>query len=184
MANQHTPRDIQLLDALDRLPRRPFEGAVWRVAREGRDPLEPSRSVGRWSDSRLEVLYTSLDRDGAIAEVLALLLSQPVFPSQMRWFAYELSVRLKHALTLADMSELEALGIAKMSYHERRYDRSREIAEAAHFLGFDGLIVPSARWNCQNAVLFTDRVEPANLTLGQNEPMSIDWEHWRIEFDR
>ncbi|MBM3574071.1 MAG: hypothetical protein FJX52_17180 [Alphaproteobacteria bacterium] len=39
--------------------------------------------------------------------------------------------------------------------------RPHEIAEAACFLGFDGLIASSARWDCLNLVLFTGRLPPA-----------------------
>src|SRR5687767_14502597 len=92
-------RDRRLIDALDALPRTRFEGTVWRVAREGRDPLQCSASGGRWDDGSFDVLYTSLERDGAIAEMyFHLMRGQPVFPSKSRYALFELEVTLSEVL--------------------------------------------------------------------------------------
>ena len=48
---------------------------------------------------------------------------------------------------------------------------------AAAFLGFDGMMVPSARWECLNLVLFTDRFSPEEMTVEHNEV--VDWSEWR-----
>jgi hypothetical protein len=34
-----------------------------------------------------------------------------------------------------------------------------------HFLGFGGLIVPSARYDCLNAALFADRINPEAIVI-------------------
>ena len=57
-----------LLDAMQALEPVEFEGPVWRIVRQGRDPLLASRSGGRWDDGTFDVLYTSESREGAIAE--------------------------------------------------------------------------------------------------------------------
>ena len=56
-------------------------------------------------------------------------------------------------------------------------ERSQEIGDAASFLGFDGILMPSARWPCQNLVLFVDRLNPEDLTVRDSEP--VDWQAWR-----
>jgi RES domain-containing protein len=179
MDEPRKPRDIALLDAVDRCDRGSFEGPVWRVVREGRDPLEPSRSRGRWSDGSIEVLYTSLERDGAVAEIFSLLSSQPVFPSQIRWRAHRIEVRVEAALRIADLDGLSRLGVDVRTYEGRDYGKTQAIADAAFFLGFDGLLVPSARWTCPNLVLFTDRIAPAAIAPVETEPDPIDWSAWR-----
>jgi len=56
--------------------------------------------------------------------------------------------------------------------------RRQAIAAAAHFLEFDGMLVPSARFACLNLVLFTDRVSHAGrLQLVRSE--AVDWSDWR-----
>lgn len=172
-------RDLRLLDHVDAYPRRPYAGSLWRVVREGRDPLQASRAVSRWCNGQFDVLYTSLERDGAIAEVYALLSLQPVFPSKITFYLHHLRVSVQQSLHLADLPTLGRLGVDVDRYQERDYTRTQEIADAAYFLGFDGLFVPSARWPCTNAVLFTDRIEPAALSIETTEPKSVDWRSWR-----
>ena len=59
-------RDQRLLDALEKVPRAPYAGTVWRSVREGADPLVCWRSGGRWDDRTFDVLYTSESREVAI----------------------------------------------------------------------------------------------------------------------
>ncbi|MGA2129168.1 MAG: RES family NAD+ phosphorylase, partial [Xanthobacteraceae bacterium] len=167
---------MNLLDAVDAQHRRAYEGHLWRVVREGRDPLQGGRSASRWSNGTFDVLYTSLEREGAIAEVHALLSLQPVFPSKIAFRAHRLTASVQQCLVLAHLPELATLGVDTARYQDREYPKTQDIADAAYFLGFEGLIVPSARWRCTNAVLFTDRIDPARLALDVTEPGPIDWE--------
>lgn len=172
-------RDLRLLDQVDAYPRRPHTGSLWRVVRDGRDPLLGGRSASRWCNGSFDVLYTSLERDGAIAEVYALLSLQPVFPSKIVFQVHRLHVSVQQSLHLADLPTLARLGVDIDRYQERDYARTQDIADAAYFLGFDGLFVPSARWPCTNAALFTDRIDPASLSIDATEPDHVDWRSWR-----
>lgn len=169
-------RDLHLLDTIDASARESFDGRVWRVVREGRDPVVGSPSQGRWGNGRFDVLYTSLERDGAVAEIHALLSSQPVFPSKPRWNCFELKVKSPKTLRIADLATLQKLGVDTGSYRERRYERTQMIADAAYFLDFDGLIVPSARWDCLNLVLFTSRLRPDDIELVRPDGDPVDWQ--------
>ncbi|OAI27300.1 hypothetical protein A1351_13745 [Methylosinus sp. R-45379] len=179
MAELRKARDLALLDAIDAMDREPFEGKVWRAVREGRDPTLGSPSQSRWCNGLFDILYTSLERDGAIAEINALLSSQPVFPSKMRWDCYELSIRATKTLRIADLPMLQKLGVDVATFQERRYDQTQAIADAAFFLGFDGLIAPSARWACSNLMLFTSRLQPSDIELAADAGVPIDWTEWR-----
>lgn len=170
-------RDIELLDALDAQSGVSFEGDVWRIVRAGRDVLEGSAPQARWDPGTFDVLYTSLERDGALEEIHFHLSRQPVFPSKLKSVLHRISVKTRRTLKLADFAALSALGIVPERYGDLSYERSQEIADAAFFLGFDGLLAPSARWECQNLILFMDRVEPGDLIVLDSEP--IDWAAWR-----
>ena len=172
-------RDLPLLDALDKFPRQPFDGKVWRVVRNGRDPLLASPSISRWCNGTFDVLYTSMERDGALAEIFALLSLQPVFPSVPQWLIYQIDVAASQTLRLADLPTLAKLGVDVARYTGRHYSRTQEIADAACFLGFDGLLAPSARWNCLNAMLFADRIPPDQLSLASSAGEVVDWADWR-----
>lgn len=172
-------RDLGLLDHIDAYPRRPFTGLLWRVVRSGRDPLLGGSSISRWCNGRFDVLYTSLERDGAIAEIHVLLSLQPVFPSKVAFHIHQLRASVQQSLHLADLPTLARLGGDTDRYKERDYAKTQAIADAAFFLGFDGLFVPSARWGCGNAVLFTERIKPAQLSVEKTEPEPLDWPAWR-----
>jgi RES domain-containing protein len=172
-------RDLTLLDQIDALPRSRFAGTAWRLIREGRDPLQGGPSISRWCKGEFDVLYTSLERDGAIAELHALLNLQPVFPSKVVFRVHRLKVSVKQALDLSEFSIVSKLGVDISRYQDRNYAVMQSVADAAYFLGCDGLLAPSARWPCTNAVLFTDKIEPANLSVEATEQDPIDWTEWR-----
>jgi RES domain-containing protein len=169
---------LDLLDAIDALQRETFSDITWRVVREGRDPLQGAKSPSRWCDNQFDVLYMALEREGALAEIHALLSMQPVFPSKCQSFVHRVRVHADQMLRL-DMESLAQLGVATEAYRERHYRKTQAIADAAYFLGFEGLLVPSARWPCSNAVFFTDRIAPDALSLEGNEADAIDWAAWR-----
>lgn len=177
MASVRRARDHELLDALDACPRESFSGSAWRIVREGRDPMQGFPSGARWDPGTFDVLYTSLEREGALAEVFFHLNRQPVFPSKPRWFLHRLHSTTKGSLRLANLDHLNSLGVATSIYESLEYARCQEIGDAALFLGFDGLIVPSARWPCHNLVLFTDRIEPEAIRSEGSE--LVDWDAWR-----
>lgn len=170
--------DDRLLDLVGAIEPQPFDGKMWRVVRTGRDVLDGSRGSGRWNTTEMSVLYGAADRDGAIAEInFHLSRGQSVFPSRMRHNLFELSVKTQQLRSLADMEQLRRLGVDDARYRELLYTRTQEIGAAAAFLGFDGLIVPSARWNCQNIVLFLDAINLEDVRTISVEP--VDWKAWR-----
>lgn len=171
-------RDLALLDALDALPRLPFDGAVWRIARRERDPLQGYPAGARWDPGSFDVLYTSLAREGALEEIHFHLSRQPVFPSKLQSILHRIAVRTTRTLELADLAALQALGVTTETFGDLNYRRCQEIGDAAQFLGFDGMLAPSARWPCQNLILFTDRLAPGDLRIEASEP--VDWGAWRI----
>jgi RES domain-containing protein len=173
------PRDLDLLDKIDALPRTLYEGSVWRITREGRDPLQGYPAAARWDPGTFDVIYTSLAREGSLAEVHFHLSRQPVVPSKLISMLHRIAIRARRALQLADLSAVEALGVGADRYAELEYERTQAIGDAAYFLGFDGLIVPSARWDCQNLVVFTDQLAPQDMAV--EESAMVDWAAWREE---
>ena len=151
--------DRAILDALERLDSGPIDTVVWRVTRKGRDPLRGSTAHGRWSAiGEIEVLYTSLEKEGAKAEVGYRISLEPVWPSRLEHQIHELSVKADNILCLPDMDQLEKLGVDIRRYSALDYNETQAIAAAVHFLEYDGLIIPSARYDCKNLILFTERI--------------------------
>jgi hypothetical protein len=181
----HRARDNALIDAIEGLPHKAYHDKVWRVVRKGKDVLAPSAAGGRWDDGTFEVLYTSLVADGAVAEMhFHIAKGQPVIPSKVAYHLYELRVRVRRSLHLPDVEAVARLGVdtsryGALSYNDRQqeYPRTQEVGETAHFVGFEGLIAPNARWKAMNTVLFTDRLPPDALDVVQDHG-PIDWAVW------
>ena len=126
----------------------------------------------------MSVLYGAAERDGALAEInFHISRGQSVFPSRMRHDLFELEVSAHQTLVLADLKQLKRLGVDDSRYRELLYTRTQEIGAAAAFLGFNGLVVPSARWNCQNIILFLDAINLEDVRTISAEP--VDWKAWR-----
>lgn len=181
-------RDDRLIDAIDELSPSSFSGTVWRVVRDGHDPRQCSASGGRWDDQTFGVLYTSQQRDGAIAEMyFHLKRGQPVFPQKVRFRLYELRVSAEQVLDLLDPATLADLGVdmaryGQLSYEERasEYPRTQEIGEIAHLLDYSALLAPNARWDCTNVVVFCDRIAAEQLEIVSDHGL-IDWSAWYAE---
>jgi len=178
MAPSRRVHDRAILDALEAIGPETFEGDVWRITRKGRDALRGSSAHGRWSpEGEFEVLYTSLMRDGALAEMGFRLTLEPVWPSRFEHELHEISARSPRTLYIADLVALGALGVDTARYEGFDHVATQAIAAAAHFLEFDGLKVPSARAACANLVLFMDRLSGMRLAVRSSEP--VDWAAWR-----
>jgi len=181
-------RNPDLIDAVEAIPYVSLEGTAWRIVREHRDPCQCSSSGGRWDDGTFDVLYTSLERDGAIAEMnFHLSKGQPVFPSRVRYELHELKFQLNKALRFESLADLEKLGVkisqfGKLQYADREaeYPTLQELAEVAHFLERDGIIVPNARWNCLNAILFGTYVPRSGREQIRAHGL-VDWVSWRAK---
>ena len=154
-----------------------MQDTVWRVVRSGRDPLVGHPSAGRWDPGHFDVLYTAFDPDGAVSEIYFHLARQPVFPSKIGFSLNQIEVSTRATLKFADFRELETIGVDVDEYTNLLYKRTQEISDAAAFLGFDGIIAPSARWKCLNLVIFCDCFNPDDLTLVSSSV--IDWKSWQ-----
>lgn len=182
------PRDNKLIDALECIKVESFQGNVWRVVKEDRDPCRCSAAGNRWDTGGFDVLYTSLTREGAIAEMyFHLKRGQPVFPSKLRYALYELSIAVNGVFNLSERHMLKSLGLdmsqyGQLSYADRHteYPSCQQIGEAAHFLGSDqdgdasGILVPNARHDCSNLVLFCDHIKPHQVEVAASHGL-VDW---------
>lgn len=172
-----------MLDALEAMDPEPFQGSVWRVASRGRDPVRGSAAAGRWSPNGGDVLYTSLERAGALAEIGYRLSLEPVWPSRVQHDVHRIKARTERTLRFADLRSLAPLGIDPARYGSFDYAATQALAAAAYFLEFDGLIVPSARSPALNLAVFLQRL-PAEGALAVEETQPVDWAAWRRERQR
>lgn len=176
MARSGRIHDRVILDALEALDAETFHGTVWRVTRKGREPLRGAAAHGRWSPSgEFEVLYTSLERDGALAEIGYRLSLEPVWPSLIEHEIHTIAVAAERIVRFADLLSLAPLGVDPARCHSFDYTATQAIAAAANFLEIDGIVAPNARFRCANLVVFVERAPGLELI----ELQGVDWNAWR-----
>lgn len=170
----------ELLDAIAALPSDSFDGSVFRATGLTADPIVFSYSGGRWAPAEEDeggfpILYTSLDKNGAVAEVASYLsLLTPVPRKALK--LSEIGVTTEKSLRLA-YDRFGSLGLDVAEYSARSYRRTQTIGAAINFLGYDGLIAPSARWNCENLMVFeaNHSLELQLDIIGHEEIAPEDW---------
>lgn len=126
--------DPALLERLDAFGAEPFDGEVFRATRRNLDPLAASTSGGRWAAKGLiPVLYTSLLREGALAEIAYHWSQLTPWPSRPAAI-HRLGVSAERRLRLL-RAELEELDVDLGQYETINYQRTQEIGAAVAFLG-------------------------------------------------
>lgn len=171
--------DRELLDRLDEFSREAFDGQVFRATRQNIEPLVRSTSGGRWMPKGgASVLYTSLQREGALAEISfhwSQMYPRPTKPVMV----HTLQVIAHRTLKLL-RADVSALGVPEDGYSSMNLRRTQEIGAAVEFLGCDGLIAPSARWPCDNLMLFPDSMGDSTMIEFLTSE-NVDWVHWATD---
>jgi hypothetical protein len=181
------PHDIRLVDALAGFAASSYEAVVYRATRLNADPTAFSTAGGRWAPpatwQEVQVLYTSLEREGAIAEVASYLAELTPRPKK-EILVHKLRVTASNVVQL-NLDDLLRLGVKGDDYRQRIYakpgeepmSRTQEIGAALNFLERDGLLVPSARRDCENLIIFGDN-HKLSERLEAEFTEEEDWVAW------
>lgn len=82
-----------------------------------------------------------------------------------------------HNTLLLLRADLGQLGVDLDRFSDMFYMRTQKIGATAAFLGHDGLIAPSARWSCDNLMVFYDNHDlPTKLDVVGSE--TLNWLAW------
>lgn len=142
-----------LLDFLQGLPDAPWTGTVWRHVLGDRPVITPNTRGARWNPPDVSALYTSLERDTAIAEGShTLSLQNP--PPRVKRRIVQLRVALASVIDLRDRQLLARAGLGSEQLTSNDHSACRLVGGAVAWLANDGLIVPSARASGGNLVIF------------------------------
>lgn len=125
---------------------------------------------------RSPVLYTSLAREGALAEMAyrqRLLDPIPTKPIMV----HRLDVDLRRVIEIKS-DQLSRFGIEFGPLDSSGYQRSQEIGDiTCRILGCDGLLVPSGRWDTSNLIIFEENLKfGAEVRVVDSE--EVDWMAW------
>lgn len=132
-------------------------------------PIRANVTGARWNGPSAAAIYTSCERETALAEAEYYISLQPLRPKAKRTL-YTIDVSLRTVVDITAPSALRFLGITADVLRSEDQSRCRLIGNAVNWLGHDGLLVPSARRDSgTNLVIFRQ-------DLGSHEFHVIDEE--------
>ncbi len=150
--------DQDLLDAIAALPVIGFDGGTWRHM-FGDNPPELANTGGaRWNPPGVDAIYSSLERETAIAEGDYRLQLEPIRPRAKRT-VYRLTVRLASVVDLRSPEVRRRLGLSDADLADLTMSKTSAVGGAVEWLGHDGMLVPSMRAEGTNLVIFPNRME-------------------------
>jgi len=155
-----------------------FRGRVWRHVPPGAIALHIGKlwkhSAGRWNrQGEYACLYTSLTRDGALAELdkVRRLSGSAVGPRDL----VSIDIRVEPVLDLTDEATYRAVASAAgetpdpsllTADTKAAYEHCRRIADQARVNRYTALLVPSAATDNEvNLVIYFDIVAPKQLEI-------------------
>ncbi len=150
---------------------RPWEGTVFRHMFGDYPPDRENTRGARWNPPDTPAIYTSLSRAGALAEAEHQLAVQPMRPRVSRRTVYELAVRLRGLLDLTNPELLASVGITAAELGADDMTVCQRVGGAVAWLDADGLLVPSARSEAINLVIFPSNLPPDSTldVLGEED---------------
>jgi len=134
----------EMLDTLQSAALSSWEGTVYRHMFASQPPTRANTGGARWNEPNLAAIYTSCERETALAEAEYYISLQPLRPKVKRTL-FTLQVSLTKVIDLTPKRLLAQLGISDDVLSGIDHTPSRVIGAAANWLGHAGLLVPSAR---------------------------------------
>lgn len=147
-----------MLDILQTAVVSEWNGTVYRHMFGAHPPVRSNTTGARWNEPPLAAIYTSCERETALAEAEYYIGLQPLRPKARRML-YTIRVSLQNVIDLNSAGLLSRLGITDDILAAPDHTPCRHIAAAVGWLGHRGLLVPSAR-----------RVGGTNLVIYQQDP--------------
>ena len=134
----------EMLDAIQAAAQSAWSGTVYRHMFGAYPPDRSNTAGARWNGPPLGAIYTSCERETALAEADYYISLQPVRPRARRTL-YTIEASLGSVVDLTASNALELLGITSDVLRSDNHAPCRLIGSAVNWLGHHGLLVPSAR---------------------------------------
>lgn len=160
--------DPDLVERLDQVPLHTLEAVTYRHVSSSRPPLsgEGARiQGGRWNPPEsFPTLYLGMTEAIVAAEFrrLAMRSGRSVADFLPREL-YQIEVKLQFVLDLTDDTHVRSLGVDAAELTSDDAKTCQAIGDAAHYLGTEAVLAPSATGAGDVLAVFTDRLGPTSL---------------------
>jgi RES domain-containing protein len=164
----------KLLDDLQAAALPLWRGTVYRHMFGANPPDLRNTAGARWNDTDVPAIYTSLERETALAEADYYISLQPLRPKARRTL-YTVAVSLGSVVGLTSPPTLDLLGITVDLIRGDDQSKCRVIGSAVNWLGHDGMLVPSARRDSgTNLVIFRQDLSIDQFRVIDEELIAAD----------
>ena len=162
------------LDILQSAVASAWSGTVYRHMFGSYPPARSNTTGARWNDVGVEAIYTSCERETALAEAEYYIAAQPLRPRAKRTL-YTIQVSLQNVLDLMAPGLLSKLGITAAVLSSNDQAPCRTIGGAVNWLGHDGMLVPSARHaSGTNLVIYQQDLSATKFDVVAEEVIAED----------
>ena len=152
----------EMLDVIEARDLESWQGTIWRQVFAGTPSLRSNIRGGRWNPPGTEALYASLLPETSAAEIDFLMSLQPV-PILRDRLTIELEATLSRVTDLSDHAQLARVGLSIEDLTAEDPSRCQHVGAAVAWLGCGGLLVPSARHEGINLVVFVNNLGPDDV---------------------
>jgi RES domain-containing protein len=163
-----------MLDLLQSATMSAWDGTVYRHMFGSHSAARFNTEGARWNAPNLAAIYTSCERETALAEAEFYISMQPLRPRAKRTI-FTIHVSLKNVIDLTDATVLTRLGVTEDVLSSIDHSTCRIIGAAVNWLGHDGLLVPSARRHSgTNLVIFQQDLATSAFEVKDEEIIAPD----------
>lgn len=156
--------DEKIRNRLARVEAVLWEGDVYRHMFAGMAPDRENVGGARWNPSGVAAIYTALIRETALAEADHRLRLETIpLRKDIRRTIYRVHVTLNAVVDLSDWTLLGELGIDQAMLEEVQKSSLRacqQVGGGVDWYEYDGLLVPSARGEGANLVIYPSNQKP------------------------
>jgi RES domain-containing protein len=164
----------EMLDILQSATVSAWDGTVYRHMFGSHTADRINTEGARWNAPSLAAIYTSCERETALAEAEYYTSMQPLRPRAKRTL-FTIHVSLKNVIDLTAADLLSRLGVADDVLSSIDHSPCRTIGAAVNWLGHDGLLVPSARRRSgTNLVIFQQDLATSAFEVTDEEIIAPD----------
>ena len=162
------------LDLLQAAPQLEWDAVVFRHMFGDIPPIRRNTGGARWNPRGREAIYTSCERETALAEAEHQI-SLQTFPPKAKRTLYAIKVSLSSVVDLRDPESLETLGITPVELAGLDMSACQRVGEAVAWLKYAGLLVPSARRaSGSNLVIYQQDLTTSAFEIVGSEIISAD----------
>jgi RES domain-containing protein len=155
--------DEQLVRVVDRLPRVGFSGPVHRHVGPSHPPMSAEGARirgGRWNPpDSFPTLYLGLDASTVVAEFYRFAEKQGMPPENLLpRKLITCHLELSASVDFRDQIAWPELGLSSVVIESDDSALCQRLGDAAHYVGFEGILAPSATGSGDVVAVFTDRL--------------------------